>query len=302
MAAAATALGQSPAPRVADDAKVIDRVAEASRKDLPHDLLKRIVNEDIELLRGKRPDGMYQYAGYDKMEAGRISDSFSVDPDKKESIVEIRGAFVYRLVLSSPSRRMLVTRNKHVYIDRAEIEYIPLNDPGKKTQTSKLGAWLEPGTSKNIEINEIARQATVRLYVHAEQSYGNLDVTLIQAKIFDDPTSPYADAVSSEKAILAAIDHNDVASIRAMAQRIAGSLQPSVASVATVPSPVPSQVPPIPPKPTAGTVDVTAPRVDEQLYGELQSIEDLLTGSDTERRQGVDRLHQLLRRLRTTSR
>lgn len=295
LAAAATALAQSPAGRVADDAKVIDRVAEASRKDLPRDLLKRIVNEDIELLRVKRPDGMYQYAGYDKMEAGRTSDSYSVDPDKKEAVLEIRGAFVYRIIIASPSRRMLVTRNKHVFVDRAEIEYIPLNDPGKKTQTSKLGAWIEPGTSKTIEINEIARQATVRLYVHAEQSYGNLDVTLIQAKIFDDPTSPYADAVSSAKAILAAVDRNDIASIRSMAQRIAGSLQPSAASVAAVPS----QVPPIPPKPTAGTVDVTAPRADDQLYQELQAIEDLLTGSEAERRQGADRLHQLLRRLRT---
>ena len=291
--AATTALAQTPAPRVADDAKVIDRVAEASRKDLPQDLLKRIVNEDIELLRVKRPDGTYQYAGYDKMEAGRVSESYSIQPEKKESILELRGAFVYRLVLSAPSRRLLVTRNKHVYIDRAEIEYIPLNDSAKKFQTSRVAAWIEPGTSKNIELNEIARQATVRLYTHADESgYGNLDLTFIQAKIFDDPTSPYADAVASEKAILTAIDHNDVASIRAMAQRIATALQPNVAS----------QVVAIPVKPPAGTMEVSASKTDADIYGELQSIEDLLTGSDSERRQGLDRLHQLVRRLRTASR
>src|SRR5204862_6478794 len=126
-------------------------------------------------------------------------------------------------------------------------------------------AWIEPGTSKNIELNEIARQATVRLYTHADQAYGNLDLTLIQAKIFDDPTSPYADAVASEKAILTALDHNDVASVRAMAQRIAGSSQPNAAA----------QVPAIPARPPAGSMDVTAARADEQqLYGELQSIED----------------------------
>jgi hypothetical protein len=34
------------------------------------------------------------------------------------------------------------------------------------------------------------------------------------------------------------------------------------------------------------------------VYAELQSIEDLMTGSDAEKRQGLDRLHQLLRRLR----
>jgi len=130
----------------------------------------------------------------------------------------------------------------------------------------------------------------VRVYAHADDSYGNLDLVLIQAKVFDDPASPYADAVASEKAILTAIDHNDVASIRAMAQRIAGSMQPSVAAV-----------PPIPPRPSA-TVDVSAPRADAEIYGELQSIEDLLTGSDSERRQGLDRLHQLVRKLRAASR
>jgi hypothetical protein len=285
---AAAAPAQTPMPRVADDAKVIDRVAEASKKDLPQDLLKRIVNEDIELLRGKRADGSYQYAAYDKMEAGRITESYSVDPEKKESMLEIRGPFAYRLVLSAPSRRMVVTRNKHVYVDRAEIEYIPLNDSAKKYQSSRIGAWIEPGTSKNIEFNEIARQATVRVFGHADDSYGNLDLVLIQAKVFDDPASPYADAVASEKAILAAIDHNDVASIRAMAQRIATTLQPNVAAL----------VPVVPAK----TVEVTASKTDADFFGELQSIEDLLTGSDAERRQGLDRLHQLVRRLRSASR
>ena len=285
-----TALAQTPMPRVAEDAKVIDRVAEASRKDLPQDLVKRIVNEDIELLRGKRADGSYQYAAYDKMEAGRVSQSYSVDPEKKETILEVRAPYAYRLVLSAPSRRMVVTRNKHVYVDRAEIEYIPLNDSTKKYQTSRIGAWIEPGMSKNIELNEITRQATVRVFTHADESYGNLDVTLIQAKIFDDPASPYADAVASEKAILAAVEHNDVASIRAMAQRIANTLQPNVAA----------QVPPIPPRPAA-TVDLSAPRADAEIYGELQSIEDLLTGSDSERRQGLDRLHQLVRKLRASA-
>ena len=290
---ATASLAQTTPARVADDAKVIDRVAEASRKDLPQELLKRIVNDDIEILRGKKSDGTYQYAGYEKMEASRVSDSFSVDPQKTETVLDLKAPFVYRVVLGAPSRRMVVTRNKHVYVDRVEIEYIPLNDSAKKVQTSRLGTWIEPGTSKNVELNEIARQATVRVYAHAdEEGYGNLALTLIQAKVFDDPTSPYADAVASEKAILSAIDHQDVASIRAMAQRIIGSLQPNVAT----------QVASIPVRPPAASVEVTAPKPDVEVYTELQAIEDLLTGTEAERRQGLDRLHQLVRKLRTASR
>ena len=52
LAIAGVVQAQSPAQRVADDAMVIDRVAELSKRDLPRDLLKRMVTEDIDLLRG----------------------------------------------------------------------------------------------------------------------------------------------------------------------------------------------------------------------------------------------------------
>jgi hypothetical protein len=73
---ATNAVAQVPVARVAADAKVIDRVAEASTNDLPGGVLKRIVNEDIDLLRARHADGTYEYAGYDRMEANRKSDTF----------------------------------------------------------------------------------------------------------------------------------------------------------------------------------------------------------------------------------
>ena len=70
-----------------------------------------------------------------------------------------------------------------------------------------------------------------------------------------------------------------------MAQRLAADMEPS--------------------KPATAAVEVTAPRAEPaparaepDVAGELQAIEDLLTGTEVERRQGLDRLHQLLRRLR----
>jgi hypothetical protein len=286
------AMAQTPVGRVAQDARVVDRVAEVSKRDLPRDLLKRMLDEDIDLLRGKRNDGTYQYATWERLEAGRIEDSFSIQTSAEDKFTksQVRGEFVYRVVLDVPSRRMIVTHNRPIWIDRVEIEYVPQSSPTTKTQVAKIGAWLQPGELKPIEIDDVARQATVRVFSRTDpkSGYGNLDVTLIKAKIFDNPDSPYADAVASAKAIERGLDHDDVSSIRAMAQRMAADLQPQV--------------------PTAHTVEVTAPRVDvapappspvnSDIYGELQSIEDLMTGSDTEKRQGLDRLHQLLRRLR----
>jgi hypothetical protein len=291
-----------PVAQVAEDARVIDRVAQASKKDLPRDLLKRIVTEDIDLLRGKRPDQTYLYASYDRQDAGRESTSASVEPaadNEKITRVEIRGSFVYRLIIELPTRRMLVTHNKKLWIDRADLEYIPVGSSASKLQSVRVETWLEPGASKTIEFPEIARQATARVYARADKDsgYGNIVLTLVSAKIFDNVDSPYADAVASAKSILRALDNSDIPSIRSMATRMHDDLagksgaQAVTASIAPIPAPAP-----------ASTVDVTAPRNDAampaDMYAQLQSIEDLMTGSDAEKREGLDKLHQLVRRLR----
>lgn len=290
------AIAQVPVARVATDARVIDRVAEMSRNDLPGDLLKRIVNEDIDLLRGKRADGTYQYASYDRMEGNRKSDTISVNPEHNESVLELRDAFSFRLIVSVPARRMLVSKNHHIYIDRVEIETLPQKSSEKKFQTVKVDAWIEPGGSKTIELDEIGRQAVARVYAHADKDgYANVTLTLVEARLFDEPSSQYADAVESAKAILKAIEHNDKPSIRAMAQRIASRLPADSTVPAGVIGNAPATIAAIP---AATQIEVTAGRGDADTMTELQAIEDLLTGTEAERRQGVDRLHQLVRRLR----
>lgn len=294
---ATTALAQQPqvpAARIADDAKVIDRVAEASKGDLPNDLLRRIVNEDIELLRGHRNDGTYAYANYERMEASRVSESYSIQPsgDDRLTKVDIRGEFSYRLVIGLPQRRMMVTKNRPLWIENVELEYIPQGSSQTKTANIPIKVTMEPGETRNVDLPDIGRQATARVYVRAakDAGYGNIVLTLIQAKVFDNADSPYADAVSSAKAIIKALDHSDVPSVRAMASRLESDLRPqgSVSPVAAVAA-----------TPSGTSIEVNAPNVQPDVYAELQSIEDLLTGNDAERRSGLDKLHQLLRRLRT---
>ena len=63
-----------------------------------------------------------------------------------------------RFIVSVPSRRMLVTKNHHIYIDRVEIETLPQKSGEKKFQVVKVDAWLEPGASKTFELDEIGAQ------------------------------------------------------------------------------------------------------------------------------------------------
>ena len=287
-------LAQTPAAqRVADDALVIDRVAEASKRDLPVDLLKRIVTEDIDLLRGKRADGTYEFANYERLEAGRQTQSFSVQARKdRMETLELRGSFAYRVIVDVPKRRLVVGRNRPIWVERVDVEFLSAASAQLQTTTLEVKAWLQPGEVRPVDLPAIGRQVTARVIATADpqHGYGNLEITLVQARIVDSPDSPYADAVGSAKAIQRALENNDIKSLRAMAQRMRSSLGgPARVAATTVPVPA------------ASTIDVRAsrdPAAQLELQSELQLIEDLLTGSEAERREGLDRLHQLIRRVR----
>jgi hypothetical protein len=289
---AASIEGQDVAQRVADDATAIDRVAAASKRDLPTDLLLRIVDEDVELLRGRRNDGSYQYASFERFDTGRITQDFSVQHrgDKME-VLELKAPWVYRLQIEVPSRRLLVRKNRPVWIERVDLEYIAERGSQTERQTIEVKQWLKPGEFRPVDLPQIARQATARVVATVEDGsgYGNVELALIKAKIVDNPDSPYGDAVASAKAIQRALDNSDVASMRAMAQRLRRTLGGGAAAAAGSRIEVVAQAPATPPP---------APPADRAMRDELQEIEDLLTGSEQERREGLDRLHQLLRRLR----
>ncbi len=286
-------LAQVNVARVAEDALVIDRVAEASKRDLPTDLLKRIIVEDIDALRGKRADGTYEHATYERFEAGRTTQSFSIQPrSDKMQTVEMRGAFIYRVIVDVPQRRLVVRRNRPVWVERIDIEYVSQDNSQTARESKEIKAWLQPGEVRPIDLASVARQVTVRVIATAEEKggYGNLDVALVHARIVDNPGSPYADAVGAAKAVQRALENNDIPSIRAMAKRMGDTLGAPRAARAIAPA-----------APAASTLNVTAApdrATQLELQTELQLIEDLLTGSESERREGLDRLHQLIRRTR----
>lgn len=285
---ASVAHAQQPedvARRVGEDAIAIDRVAAASKRDLPTELLERMIAEDIELLRGRRNDGSYQYASFERFDSGRISDSFSVrhHGDRME-VLEVKGAWVYRVQVEVPSRRMVVRKNRPVWIERVEVEYVAERGSATERQTMEVKQWLAPGEFRPLDLPAIARQATVRVVasVEKEAGYGNLEVTLIKARIVDNADSPYADAVASAKAVQRALENGDVPSLRSMAQRMRTQLLGENAARASA-------------RAAEDGRDGVKPVATSE---ELRAIEDLLTGNEQERREGMDRLRQLIRRLR----
>ena len=295
----AVALAQeSVAQRVYDDAKAIRRVVEVSRREIPRDALRRIVAEDIDLLRGKRGDGAYERAHYEPRDAGRKSDRVALRASKnKEDLrqLEATGDFTYRLIIGIPGRRLLVARNRRVYLDRVDLEYVPIGSTGRKAQTVRVDRWLEPNQERLIDLPEIARDARAIVHAKIDEKRGgpaSVDLVFVQAKLVDNVDSPYLEAVQNTLLLERAIDERNASSIRSLTAAVAkslaargaapGLLQPDATSRAAI-AEAPGERQTMPPV---------------EIYLELQAVEDLLTGNESERREGLDRLHQLVRRLR----
>jgi hypothetical protein len=284
---------QTIVQRVADDAIVFDRVAQAAKGDLPGDLLKRMAEEDVDLLRGKRADGSYEYATYERFDAGRVMQSFSIDVlQEKMKTVEVKGDFVYRVQLEVPGKRMFVRKNRPVWIERVELEYVAVGGSSQtERQSIEIKQWMQPGEFRPVDLPVVARQATARVVTAVDKGgYGNLEVSLVKAKIVDNADSPYAEALANLKGVQRAIESRDIASMRTTAQRLRSSLGAAPVAVAAAVAA---------PKRAESTIDVMAsPSTSPATKSELEAIEDLLTGSEPERREGMDRLHQLIRRMR----
>ncbi len=276
-----------PAEKVRIDAMVVDRVVELSKRSIPEDLLRRLVTEDLEMLRGSRRDGGYDYAYYDRYEAQRHSESFSIRPAKDADHLEeakVSRSYVFRLIMAVPARRLLVTKNRKIWIDRVELEYIAQGSSDQKRQTFEIRQWIEPGESRTVELPVIPTQATARVFARTdpESGYGNLTLTLIEARIIDDVKSPYAAATASTKNLLRLIEAGKAGPIRSGAVELRNLLSGPATTVEVVTVPREAEVTPIP----------------DDLHRQIQAIEDLLTGTDAERREALERLHQLERRLR----
>jgi hypothetical protein len=276
---AADVYAQSVGERIAIDAAVIDRVAEVSQRDLPVALLKRIVDENIELMRGPRPDGTYEHATWERFEASRLTSVFGISSrgDQMQT-VEMKGPNVYRVIIGVPGRRLLVRRNRPIWIERVDAEYVG-DASGRIRQTSiPVQVWLQPGELRTVDLPTISRQATVRVVATADKDSGsgNIDVSLVQARIVDSVRSPYAGAIIQAKALPRLIDGRDIEAIRVAAQRMRAAV-PSPAAYGT----------------QAAAVDRMEARSD--LQRELRAIDELLRGSESDRWRGLDRLESLIR-------
>ena len=305
---AAAATDRSVVETVSEDSRVIRRVAQVGGRDMPREVMRKIVQEDIDLLRGKRNDGTYQYAHYEREEADRNEENFRVRKGDKLTSGQIRGAWVYRLIIEVPNRKLVVAKNRRAYIDRVEIDFQPMEGSARRNEVVPVQEWLVPGDRKEIDIPDIAREAIVKVYARVDEEdkgYSAIDLALLKAKLVDNSDSPYYASVQAAKQLLSSVKNQDAATVRRHAEAMGTSIDARFPLASGTSIAVDAPAPPVTPLPpvttttrtTTTTTSLEAPP-NVEVYMELQAIEDLLTGAEPERREGLDRLHQLIRKMR----
>lgn len=108
-------------------------------------------------------------------------------PDRVES----SGDHIYAVRVAVPRKRSLIRENNPVYVGTVEITYEI--DGRTRTKEEPVNAWMNPDTSRTIDLSGIADRAhvTVDAYTakrHAKQAL--VEIHLQQAVPTDDPANP----------------------------------------------------------------------------------------------------------------
>ncbi|HEU4521588.1 MAG TPA: hypothetical protein VFT12_06275 [Thermoanaerobaculia bacterium] len=186
---------------LAADLHAISRIG-AVAKDLRDNrqVILAIVDENIEALREKRDDGTYRWASLQREEGGRVADEKpvqKVETEKELQTITVTAPNAYRILVIAPRKRNLVSANNRIFVRNIFVESTGFDGTTTTRHELPVNVWVNPGDTHGVALPDIGRsvRATVELGVESGNKAGVAQVALIEAKLVDDPTSPYFPAV-----------------------------------------------------------------------------------------------------------
>jgi hypothetical protein len=181
---------------LAADLHALGRVVSVAEDPERHrQVLLAITDSNIEALRMPRGDGTYQWAALQREEGGRIKDEKTIEhvyTEKDLRYVTVTGANGYRVEVTVPRKRGTFTANNRVYVRNVLVDSTGFD--GKTTHTEiPVAAWVNPGDATGVALPDIGKsvKVTAELGVESGSKAAVAEVSLVQAKLVDDPASPY---------------------------------------------------------------------------------------------------------------
>lgn len=196
---ATAAFGQQQQPTaemLAADLHTLGRVTDVA-KDLndSRQVLLAITDNDIETIREPRGDGTYKWASLQREEGGRVNEEKTIEhvyTEKELRYVTVTGANGYRVEVTVPKKRGTFSANNRVWVRNVIVDSTDFE--GKTTHHEiAVNAWVNPGDANGVALPEIGKsvKATAELGVESGNKAAVATVSLVQAKLVDDPNGPY---------------------------------------------------------------------------------------------------------------
>jgi hypothetical protein len=185
---------------VARDLHAISRIANLA-DDIARErqLMKAILDNDISTLRMPREDGTYRWASLQREEEGRVTDEKDVQRAHTETElreITVTGDNGYRVEVLVPRKRSTFSANNRVWVRNVLVDSTGFD--GKTSHHEiPVNAWVSPGDATGVALPEIGKsvKATVETGVESGEKQAVAQVALVQAKLVDDPNSPYFPAI-----------------------------------------------------------------------------------------------------------
>lgn len=216
---AATAPPAMPADakieQVTSDVRALSRIAALSKElDDSRQVMLAIVDSDLESLREKQPNDTYRWAALQREEASRVKNERSIERVQSEKVlteVTVTAPHAYRLEVTVPTKRNLISANNRIYVRNVLVDSTSFDGKTAHHEIA-VNAWVNPGDSNGVALPEIGSsvKATAELGVETGEKKGVAEVSLVQAKLVDDPASPYFPAVRRLLAIRDAIKQKEM--------------------------------------------------------------------------------------------
>jgi hypothetical protein len=164
--------------------------------------VERLIDRRLEALRDPLPEGGYRWvrwvrpAGEGPAEK-KVHIVSAVEGSNRDS-VEISSAYPYAIRVVVPRKRSLLNANNPVYVGKVRVDYTV--DGRTRTKEEAINQWMNPDTSRTIDLGVIADRANVILdAATAARNRGEavVEIHARQAVAQDDPANPSYTAIQA---------------------------------------------------------------------------------------------------------
>jgi hypothetical protein len=163
--------------------------------------VRRFVDERIDLLREPLREGGHRWVRWVRPPSNgpvsrREHNVSAVEGAGNRDRVEANAPHVFAATVVVPRKRSLLNANNPVYVGTVEVTYEA--NGRESTKREAVNQWMNPGTSRTIDLRAIADRAHASLDAAVQQKHARqaiVEIHLAQAVAEDDPANPAYDAI-----------------------------------------------------------------------------------------------------------